>query len=220
MTEAEPILKEGEVTPVAVNPYTQETTYYALPGFLEHIGSFWKEISPPTEDCPEPNLWEMEDPASVEIEVRELLFALVRALKPKVILETGTFRGSTANRLAEACDLNGFGVVITCDPVKVWQKTLHQRVQYHQTSSLDLMISLPIDLLFLDSEDKIRPLEVERFSALLHSRSVIVIHDTGGMHPELGKSVLSLQEQGLIHGVFLPTPRGLFVGRLTTSRWR
>ena len=206
--------------PVYIAPYTVGMTYYFPEGAFEYIDTVHKEISPPTADCPEPNLWEMVDPASVEVEVGEFLHALVRAVKPKVILETGTFRGETANNMAAACERNGFGIVITCDPVKIWQKPLHPRVYYHQTSSLDLMISQPIDLLFCDSEDSIRPLEVERFSGLLHLRSVIVIHDTGGMHQELGQQVLSLQDSGLITGVFLPTPRGLFVGRLQTSLWR
>lgn len=210
---------------VYVNPYTFETTYHfprAKDGssLVEYVDTIHKEISPPTKDCPEPNLWTMDDPASVETEVRELLYALVRATKPRIILETGTHRGLTANLMAKACEENGRGVVITCDPVKLWQEELHPRVQYHQASSLDLMISQPIDLLFSDSEDSIRPKEVERFSALMHPRSLVVIHDTGGMHEELGRRVLSLVDSGLIAGVFLPTPRGLFVGRLQTSHWR
>ncbi len=208
-----------------VNPYTYEITYHfprAADGssLIEYVETVHKEISPPTRDCPEPNLWEMDDPASVETEVRELLYALVLSTKPRIILETGTHRGLTANRMAEACEKNNRGIVITCDPVKMWQLPLHPRVQYHQTSSLDLMISQPIDLLFCDSEDAIRLKEVERFSVLMHPRSLVVIHDVGGMHEELGRNVSSLVDSGSIAGVFLPTPRGLFVGRLQTSPWR
>ena len=56
-----------------------------------------------------------EDEWASEYEVYDFLYALVRLLKPKVILETGCYKGGATKRFVEGCKANGLGEVFTCD---------------------------------------------------------------------------------------------------------
>lgn len=50
-----------------------------------------------------------------EYEVSEFLGALVRLLKPKIIIETGCYLGHSTLKMAEAARENGIGYVNSCD---------------------------------------------------------------------------------------------------------
>src|ERR671925_2305180 len=72
-----------------------------------------------TPECPHPERWSMYDSMTAEVEVLEFLRCLVRTLKPKLVVETGTFMGISTLWIAEGLKRNGAGKVITCetDPV-------------------------------------------------------------------------------------------------------
>lgn len=55
-----------------------------------------------------------------EHEVYDFLYALVRLLKPKTILETGCYKGGATKAMARAAKTNGIGFVYSCDtdPIK------------------------------------------------------------------------------------------------------
>ena len=54
---------------------------------------------------------------ATEVEVLELLYSLVRAMRPAVIVETGTYsKGIGTYYLATAARDNGFGEVHTAEP--------------------------------------------------------------------------------------------------------
>lgn len=166
------------------------------------------EPSLPSTECPEPHLWKAIDWFSCEFEVIQFLMYLVRAVKPKYIVETGTCFGYTANAMATAMER---GSLLTCDPEKKWIDQ-HARVKYVQCKSLELVLEEPIDFLFLDSLPELRVQEYFYFKPFLSSRAIVVIHDTGESHKELLESVKELIPNEL-NGLFLPTPRGLFIGR-------
>lgn len=166
------------------------------------------EPSRPTAECPESHLWKSIDADTCELEVVVFLKYLVMLLKPRYILETGTCYGFTANAMAESLER---GKLTTCDPEKKWAE-LHERVEYLQCESLSIVPTEPIDLLFLDSLTDIRVKEYFHFKPYLSSRAVVVIHDAGSTHPELLAGIMKLIPNEL-NGVFLPTPRGLFIGR-------
>jgi predicted O-methyltransferase YrrM len=88
----------------------------------------------------------------------KLLYALVRELKPKRILEIGTHHGGGANHLAAACLKNGFGEVVTVDinPAagqhiedahKEIVAVVHENIDYYLPT-----ISEPFDFIFEDGE--------------------------------------------------------------------
>ena len=56
-----------------------------------------------------------DDEMASEHEVYDFLYALVRLLKPKVILETGTYKGGATKAMARAAKENGVGYVYSCE---------------------------------------------------------------------------------------------------------
>lgn len=61
------------------------------------------------------DLFSAWDSGSTEVEYLNVLTALVCAMKPDLVLETGTYRGWGTIALARGCVLNTFGRVITLD---------------------------------------------------------------------------------------------------------
>src|SRR5438477_11038314 len=68
-----------------------------------------------TPECPDPQQWKMYDSMTAEVEVLEFLGSLVTTLKPKLVVETGTFMGISTLWIAEGLKRNGAGKVITCE---------------------------------------------------------------------------------------------------------
>src|SRR3982075_1655219 len=73
------------------------------------------EYHRPTPECPHPERWRMFDSMTAEVEVLEFLKCLVTTLKPRLVVETGTFLGISALWIAEGLQKNGFGRVVTCE---------------------------------------------------------------------------------------------------------
>ncbi|HXM46138.1 MAG TPA: hypothetical protein VN924_33205 [Bryobacteraceae bacterium] len=73
------------------------------------------EYTPPTPECPRPELWRMLDSQTTEVEVLDFLKTLVTTVKPKLVVETGTLLGQGTVKLAEGLQENGFGKVITIE---------------------------------------------------------------------------------------------------------
>ena len=63
----------------------------------------------PHAECPHPEWWSADDDESAEVEVVELVGALVRVLQPEYVVETGTFVGRMAQGIGQALLLNGHG---------------------------------------------------------------------------------------------------------------
>jgi predicted O-methyltransferase YrrM len=177
------------------------------------------EVSLPTTECPEPALWRCFDEQSAEVEVLDFLYQLVRTLKPKLTVETGSHRGISALYIGKALRDNGRGKLLTCEvdsqmydisSALIAKERLQGQVDCRLTSSLDLEVSDTIDLLFLDSLPKIRMSELDRFWPLLSPSSLIAIHDVNtGWHGGLRSSVLRRDQERSLSAVLLPTPRGL-----------
>ena len=119
--------------------------------------------------------WEVHDGTASEIEMTDFLYGLVRMLKPKLIVETGTYRGHTAMFMAEACLENSFGKVVSCDIENhnVFNP-LPDLCDLRISSSLDLPELRTADLVYSDSLVPLRPKEYE----LVKPGCVFVVHDT------------------------------------------
>ncbi len=181
-----------------------------------------QEVSQPTAECPHPELWKMDDDNSAECEVADFIRSLVVAVKPDLVVETGTHLGRTAAKIAISLNYNYVNVaaciarkgkLITCDPNFYQQaedrlKVFGEYVDYRHCSSLDLKVEGSIDILFCDSDPLIRLQEVEHFKNNLTPQSIILIHDVNtGCHNELRERVLKSE----LSVVLLPTPRGLAI---------
>jgi predicted O-methyltransferase YrrM len=185
------------------------------------------EYTPPTAECPHPERWTMQDSMSAELEILDFLKQLVLTLKPGLIVETGTFVGASAIRMAEAVKENGFGKIITCelDPLvyakakeRIAASGLGQYVDSRNESSLAMTINGTIDLFFSDSHLPIREEEIRKFLPQISPNGLILMHDTSSHYKIAREAAFRLEREGLLSVVLLPTPRGMMIAQKREGR--
>lgn len=185
------------------------------------------EYSRPTPECPQPELWSMLDSQTTEVEVLEFLKTLVTTIKPKLVVETGTFLGHGTMKLAEGIKENGFGKVITVefDPAiraraeeRFHDSGLAPWIESRLESSLETNIEGTIDLLYSDSHLANREAEIRRLLPRLNPRGLLVIHDASSHFRIVREAALRLEAEGLISAVMLSTPRGVVVAQRREGR--
>jgi predicted O-methyltransferase YrrM len=185
------------------------------------------EYTPPTPECPRPDMWHMLDSQTTEVEVLDLLKTLVMTMKPHLIVETGTFIGHGTVKLAEGAQANGFGKVITIefDP-DIRQRAISRFenaglspwIESRLESSLETNINGEIDFLFSDSHLKNREAEIRRLLPQLNPQGLLVIHDASSHFKLVREAALRLEAEGLISAVFLSTPRGVVIAQRREGR--
>lgn len=186
------------------------------------------EVSHPTPCCPHPELWKCYDSEGTELEVLLFLTSLVVMLKPKIVFETGSYRGYGTEALALGVKSNGFGEVFTTDigldmvkitEVRLQQEGLRYLVTTRHGTGLQSIAAMerPIDLAFLDSgPDDVRCHELRAILPKMAPSGVIAIHDTGLQHGGRPFFFRTVSELGLQYFTF-DTPRGL---ALVRKSWR
>ncbi len=190
-------------------------------------GTLVPEYHRPTPECPHPERWSMYDSMTAEVEVLEFLRCVVTTIKPRLVVETGTFLGVSTLWIAEALRQNGFGKIITCefDPkvfaeakAKFDASDLREWIDYRNESSLEMKVDGTIDLFFSDSDMPIREQEVRRFLPQINPQGVILMHDASSHLRVVREAALKLEKEGLISVVLLPTPRGLVMAQKRQGR--
>ena len=137
---------------------------------------------------PEPSNshYSMFNTGSVEIEVGEFLYSLVRMQKPDNILETGTHKGISTLYMALALKDNEKGIIETVEFDPQWSeatKLLWKTFEVEQCISSNCQKSMEFepktnyDLVLLDTEPHIRFDELVRFYPSVNSGGIIIIHD-------------------------------------------
>ena len=198
---------------------------------LQHVAErgdvMQQEYSRATPECPHPERWRMYDAMAAEVEVLDFLKTLVTTVKPELVVETGTFLGSSTLRIAEGLRENGFGRVITCeaDP-KVFEQArkrflasgLAEWIELRNESSLEMKVEGRIDLLYCDSDLPLREQEVRRFLPQVNPHGLILMHDASSALKTVREGARNLEREGLLSVVFLPTPRGLVVAQKREGR--
>jgi predicted O-methyltransferase YrrM len=197
---------------------------------LQHdrsAGALQPESHRPTPECPEPKNWSMVDSMSAELEVLEFLATLVTTIKPRLIVETGSFLGVSTEWMARGLQRNGFGKIISCefDPVvysrakeRLASSPLMPFIELRNESSLDMKIDGTIDLFFSDSDMPIREQEVKRFLPQINPNGIILMHDASSHHKVVRDAAKSMEAEGLLSVVLLPTPRGLAIAQPRAGR--
>lgn len=165
----------------------------------------------PRPDCPNPQWWNAPDGDATEVEVTELVAALVRTLQPELVVETGVHRGHTTRAIGEALARNGHGHLHALEASRqLAAAAVHSLedlpVTVHPVSSLDWTPPGPIDMAWLDSALHTRWQEIDRWWPHVHDRTVLAIHDTGPQHP-VRRSLDRFADKLTI--LDLPTPRGV-----------
>lgn len=190
-------------------------------------GNILPEYHRPTLECPNPELWHMYDSMTAEVEVLEFIQSMVTTIKPRLVVETGSFLGVSTIWIAKGLKANGFGKVVSCefDPFvfakakdKIAESGLTEWVDLRNESSLEMKIEGTIDLFFSDSDTPIRAAEVKRFLPQISPNGVILIHDASSHLAVVRKAAYELENEGLLSCVFLPTPRGLVIAQKRQGR--
>lgn len=190
-------------------------------------GALLPEYHRATPECPHPERWHMYDSMTAEVEVLEFLRTLVTTLKPELIVETGSFLGVSTMWMAQGLRANGFGKIISCefDPVvfakaqgKIAGSEVRDFIDLRNESSLEMQVPGTIDLLFSDSDVPIREAEVKRFLPQMRPTGLILMHDASSHLKTVRDAAFSLEFQGLLSCLFLPTPRGLVLAQRRSGR--
>jgi predicted O-methyltransferase YrrM len=180
-----------------------------------------------TPECPHPEWWQMVDSQSSELEVLDFLKAIVITAKPRLIVETGTFIGYSAIKMAEGLKANGFGKLITIEfDAAIFAKAkeridasgLGGWIEYRNASSLETPIDGTIDIFFSDSHLTLREQEIRRFLPQIDARGLILVHDASSHFKVVREAALRLEQEGLISVVLLSTPRGLVIAQKRAGR--
>jgi len=203
---------------------------------LQHdrsAGALLPEYHRATSECPEPQRWSMIDSMTAEVEVLEFIATLVTTVKPRLVVETGSFLGVSTEWIARGLERNGplpdgsRAKVISCefDPVvyakakaRVEASPLAPWIELRNESSLEMNIDGTIDLFFSDSDIDIREAEVKRFLPQINPQGVILMHDASSHLKTVREAALKMEAEGLISVVLLPTPRGLVIAQSRKNR--
>ena len=197
---------------------------------LQHeraAGALQPEYHRATPECPEPQRWSMIDSMTAEVEVLEFIATLVTTIKPRLVVETGSFLGVSTEWIARGLERNGFGKVVSCEfDTVVFAKAkerleaspLKQWMELRNESSLEMQVEGTIDLLFSDSDIQIREAEVKRFLPQMNPNGVILMHDASSHLQVVRAAAKKMEAEGLISVVLLPTPRGLVVAQPKAGR--
>ena len=197
---------------------------------LQHdraAGELQPEYHRPTPECPSPENWSMIDSMTAEVEVLEFIATLVTTIKPRLVVETGSFLGVSTEWIARGLERNGFGKVISCeyDPV-VYEKAkarieaspLSPWIELRNESSLEMKIEGTIDFFFSDSDMPIREAEVKRFLPQINPNGIILMHDASSHLKVVRDAAFKMETEGLISIILLPTPRGLVLAQPRAGR--
>jgi predicted O-methyltransferase YrrM len=183
-----------------------------------------ERTQPPVGDKPA-RIWSMFDGWTAEVEVLDFLYALVRLVKPAAAVETGAWLGWSACAMAKAMRANGFGRLVALDinaeALGLAQKhakanTVDGIIDFRLENSLTYTPQEQFELALLDSDAALREAEFRRFQPWFAPGATIVFHDTASDRGVMDEGVRRLVGEGLLRGVELPTPRGLFLGRART----
>lgn len=197
---------------------------------LQHeraAGELRPEYHRPTPECPNPERWRMVDSMTAEAEVLEFLQTFTTTIKPRLVVETGSFLGVSTIWIAQGLRANGFGKIISCefDPVvfgkaqeKIAASGLSEWIELRNESSLDMKVEGQIDVLFSDSDMPIRSAEVKRFLPQINPHGAILIHDASSHLKTVRDAAKELEAEGLLSCIYLPTPRGLVIAQKRDGR--
>ena len=171
---------------------------------------------PKSSVTPDYELWSCRDEFASEDEVIELLAALVRAEKPKVVIEVGAHRGYASRAIGEALERNGRGHLHTfeLDPelaAETEERTAGLPVTVHATSDTDAAPDFAgeIDFLFVDGFFATREPSIRHWLPALREDGLVAVHDTLKF-PQPYEAAMTLDAAERINIV---TPRGLTLMR-------
>lgn len=180
----------------------------------------------PRKDCPHPERWHSPDSDSTEIEVSRLAASFVEALRPDLVIETGSAFGQTAELIGQVLHTAGVGHLITfeVDPARVAATADRVKglpVQVAQEASLrgiEALVQMrghhgTVGFAWLDSLFELRVAELSAIRPLLTEGAIVGVHDCGEpgatKYNQFSNEVDEAAEKLGFNRISLPTPRGV-----------
>lgn len=179
-----------------------------------------------------PNAFHRPDPRGMgtELEVSSLIAQHVRALRPRLVVETGTFHADTAVPIVLALKMNqaqlgerGAGRLITyeTDPdtaliaITKLRKLPAELWELRTRTAQEANPPRGIDIAFIDSAYAARLNDVRTLAPLMSPRGLMFIHDA-----EMKQMQEAMERLELVANVVrYPTPRGLALVQPLGGRW-
>ena len=128
----------------------------------------------------------MTNSGGVEHEVGTFLYGMVRVLKPRMVLETGTYLGASSSYIAQGLKDNNIGTLVTLEineqhietSKQLWHSLdLMKWIKSYRQESLKFEPVINYDMMFLDSEMNLRLWELIKFYPNLTPGGYVFIHD-------------------------------------------
>lgn len=170
----------------------------------------------PSAECPHPERWHSDDWDSAEHEVSALVGAFVAALRPSLVVETGSAFGQTAECIGLALEQGAYGGVLhTIELSPERAEATRRRVKelpvvVEQMSSLDFVPPAPIGFAWLDSLLPLRVPEFRHFYDHFVPGAIVGFHDTAPHHgATLWSEIMAEENAERLLPIRLPTPRGV-----------
>lgn len=158
---------------------------------------------------------------SVTCEEGALLFGLVCAIRPALVVETGTETGYSAAWIGAALDALGCGRLVTIErDAKRAERAAHW-IASHGIASVRVAVGQALDVIrsgelggigfaFLDSAIESRAMEAEALRPLLLHDALIAVHDSSPLHPmRHGHDVDAELRAAGFDVLHIATPRGM-----------
>ena len=202
--------------------------YYALPKFIRQSATFPdRHIVVEKTDMlvqgKAARLWSMFDTRTPEVETLDFIYALARLIKPAAAFESNTWLGLITCAVAKAQLANGFGEMTTLEADADVHATAVKNIANYGLTPMVTAIhgnELPqsatrqFDLAIFNDARDLQIAQFLKFREYLADGCVVVIVNAAGHLFVAADGIAALQAHGLIEGIDLPTPRGLFVGRV------
>lgn len=180
----------------------------------------------PRPDCPHPERWHSPDADSTELEVSRLVAAFVRALRPDLVIETGSAFGQTAHLIGDVLQSAGVGHLVTfeTDMERVAQTAERVKglpVTVAPVPSLEGIAGMiangtpygDVGFAWLDSLLELRVPELRAIRPLLAPGAVVGIHDAGEpghtKYNDFAAQIATAARDLGFARISLPTPRGV-----------
>jgi predicted O-methyltransferase YrrM len=186
---------------------------------MPNENNFTKGVNPLLGD--KDKMWSARDVQSSEDEVNEFIGALMRLIKPGLVVETGCYLGDGTLEIARALKQNGNGRVISCDTIQERVDEVNKRLMdeglFPEIGSViccegvNLIKSIggsQIDFAFIDSGPggKVRLEEINMLLETgLRQLKMFALHDTAPQHEQINAAAKTIQ----LPNVYFNTPRGL-----------
>jgi hypothetical protein len=178
--------------------------------------------TPANDWCRHPERWHSDDWDSAEHEVSALIGALVTALRPDIVVETGAAFGQTSYHIGSVLAEAGVGTLhaVEIDPHRceiIRKRCEGLPVVVEQCSSMDYMPPDGVGFAWLDSVLPLRIAEFQRYHPTFAPGALVGFHDTAPHHgAKLWDDILVLEGE-LLMPIRLRTPRGVVIAEVIGS---